>query len=146
MEWHISFGSARRGFLGGSFCSTLTITTKYTKEERDRLSSLGKWDDSIFTVDGDQHVFNELLPKSFQGLKIDPNAPRAGSYRRYLITWRTVLDHTFYFNEEEAYLPFRYQLLSMLDQAQVKLHLRGDDYGGRLTTTTMAGWGSLRPT
>jgi len=24
--------------------------------------------------------------------------------------------------------------------------LRGDDYGGRLTTTTMAGWGSLRPT
>ena len=29
-----------------------------------------------------------------------------------------------------------------LDWAQV----RGDDYGGRLTTTTMAGWGSLRPT
>src|SRR5712691_11652020 len=24
--------------------------------------------------------------------------------------------------------------------------LRGYDYGGRLTTTTMAGWGSLRPT
>src|SRR5713101_5077513 len=24
--------------------------------------------------------------------------------------------------------------------------VRGDDYGGRLTTTTMAGWGSLRPT
>jgi len=26
------------------------------------------------------------------------------------------------------------------------VRLRGDDYGGRLTTTTMAGWGSLRPT
>jgi hypothetical protein len=29
---------------------------------------------------------------------------------------------------------------------QIYGQLRGDDYGGRLTTTTMAGWGSLRPT
>ena len=52
-------------------------------------------------------------------------------------------------NLSASELPTKYRLPALVDAMHLEPALRrvrGDDYGGRLTTTTMAGWGSLRPT